>query len=544
MTILANIFDLVLPYGEKVLYFLQVLIFFGILIAVHEFGHFISAKLTGMKVEEFAIGFGKKLFGFRKGETEYSLRIVPLGGYCKIFGMEENFDNLPEEEKQQIDPSDVKRAFNNRPLYSRFFVIIAGSLMNIVLAILLIAILGSAVGFNYVRVDSVRENSPADFAGIQAGDKVRLFAYNSRSDNIVDVVTKSSPVKGVLLRVVRDGKTHPVRVFPEMATEDGKSVPRIGVVFDIQDNTSLEISRILLDSPYSRAGLQSGDKIIAVNNVPVETGLDLVMKLHEAKENKAEIKVLRDNKEFIFMLKDFLIFRSGLIAETVKKADGYELVVSDVVLETPAHYAGLRPGMRISKIDGNPITENFNWVEFESKATQDIFMIDVSGPGPDTPPVTIPLSRIMNYPGISFKTNYIKVPFGQSVYEAVLQAKAFSVIIFDVLGKLFTKQAQVRELTGPIGIFVMGYTAASYGFIELIVLFSIISVNLGIVNMLPFPALDGGRAVFLVCELVFRKPILKSRIENIIHNVGFIILMALFLYVAVFDFGRIINMFK
>ena len=118
MAINTDIFGSILPWLEKGSWMLQVIIAFGILIAIHEFGHYISAKLTGMKVEEFSIGFGKRMLGFKRGETEYSWRIVPLGGYCKIFGMEDDYDpDNPENAEREISPDDLDRAFNNKPIW-------------------------------------------------------------------------------------------------------------------------------------------------------------------------------------------------------------------------------------------------------------------------------------------------------------------------------------------------------------------------------------------------------------------------------------------
>jgi regulator of sigma E protease len=542
----ANIFDAIYPWLQKSFWLVQVVVAFGILVAVHEFGHYISAKLTGMKVEEFAIGFGKRIAGFKKGETEYSWRIVPLGGYCKIYGMDEETTNDADGE-ETVEPvsEEIDRAFNRRPLWARFVVIIAGSLMNVLLAIFLIGIMGSAVGFNFSLIDDVEKGSPADKAGMLPGDKIRLFAYNSQRGHIINAVADSNTAKGVLFRVDREDGSHNIRVHPEMTTdENGETVKRIGIRFSTEDNYSRVIDRVMHDSPYHKAGLVAGDKVVSINGVPAETMPSLYRALLNSDISETNLEILRGDKRYTFVLKDHLIYRTGMVAETVKTDDGYELNIKEAIMDTPAFYLGLARGVRITAVDGNPITEDFDWATFEANSNESSFMITVVDNRTESAPVEVPLSRVMLYPGISFKANYVKVPPHQAFYEASLQTKAFSLMIFDFLNSLFTKKAGVGDLAGPIGVVQMGYRMASEGLINLVFFFSLISVNLGIINLMPIPGLDGGRAVFLIIEMLFRRPIMKAQIENVIHFVGMMLLFGFIIYVTFNDVGRIISMFR
>jgi len=396
MIMTANIFDAIFPWLQKSLWLVQVVVAFGILVAVHEFGHYISAKLTGMKVEEFAIGFGKRIAGFKKGETEYSWRIVPLGGYCKIYGMDEESTNDADgEETVEPGPEEIGRAFNRRPLWARFIVIIAGSLMNILLAVFLIGVMGTSVGFNFSLIDEVDKGSPADKAGMLPGDKIRLFAYNSQRGHIINAVADSNTAKGVLFRVDREDGSHNIRVHPEMTTdENGETVKRIGIRFSTEDNYSRVIERVMHDSPYHKAGLVAGDEVVSINGVPAEALPSLYRALLDSDISGTNLEILRGDERRKLVLKDHLIYRTGLVAETVKAGDGYELNIKEAIMDTPAFYLGLARGVRITAVDGNPITEDFDWAIFEANSKANSFMLTVIDNRIESSPVEVPLSRV------------------------------------------------------------------------------------------------------------------------------------------------------
>ena len=198
---------------------------FGILVTVHEFGHFITAKLTGMKVEEFSIGFGPKIYQQQDGETLYSLRMLPLGGYNKIAGMD------PE------DPEDLERGFNSKPITSRMLVILAGSLMNFILPVLIFfgifLAFGMEVPENKPVLGQVIEGFPAAQSGLKDGD--RILSINGTAINkwldirnsIADAGTKP-----VLFEVQRDKEKMTITVTPVLNPETGK--PFIGVVSSLK----------------------------------------------------------------------------------------------------------------------------------------------------------------------------------------------------------------------------------------------------------------------------------------------------------------------
>lgn len=198
---------------------------FGILVTVHEFGHFITAKLTGMKVEEFSIGFGPKIYQQQDGDTLYSLRALPLGGYNKIAGMD------PE------DPEDLECGFNSKPVTSRMLVILAGSLMNFILPVLIFfgifLVCGMEVPENKPVLGQIIEGYPAAQSGLKEGDRIR--SINGQSVNKWLDIRNSIAESGITpipFKVERDKETLTITVTPVINPETGK--PFIGVVSSLK----------------------------------------------------------------------------------------------------------------------------------------------------------------------------------------------------------------------------------------------------------------------------------------------------------------------
>lgn len=325
------------------------IIIFCLLILVHEFGHFAVAKLVGIRVNEFSLGMGPLLFQFTRGDTEYSLRALPIGGFCRMEGEDE-------------ESKDAK-AFNNKPAWARALVVVAGSFMNLVTAILIIAGIAMAIGVATNGVASVTEGSPAALAGIQPGDK-----------------------------------------------------------------------------------------IIAVEGAKVSSFNDIITAISKSKEDAVSLEILR-NKEKM----------------TLESTVG--------VNETGRRVIGIT-------------------------------------------------SEVKKTPGIALKTGIA------STFDMAGQ-------MLDYLGQLFTGKGSMDDLVGPVGIVTMIGDQAKLGFLNLFNLTALISLNLAIVNMLPFPALDGGRLLFLVIRLFTGKAV-SDETEGKIHFAGMMVLFAFMAYVLIQDVDRFI----
>jgi len=239
---------------------LAFLIVFGILVFVHELGHFFMAKLVGVRVEVFSWGYGKRLFGFKKGETDYRVSLVPMGGYVKFSG-EEAFD-----QKKEPDPRD----FMAKKRWQRFLVLVMGSVMNILLALVLVSIIGM-VGITYLEhqgqkpvIGWIEPGSPAEQANLRVGDEI--LSINKRKTKTwsdVDIAVGTRPRRLVTVEVRRDEEILNIPLMTESKTRyDMGEAGFFGKILS-------QVVEVTPQSPAEKAGLKMGDVILAVNGEPV-----------------------------------------------------------------------------------------------------------------------------------------------------------------------------------------------------------------------------------------------------------------------------------
>ncbi len=327
------------------------ILIFVILVFIHEFGHFAVAKLCGVRVLEFAIGMGPAIFKRKKGETIYSLRAIPIGGYCSLLGENENTDD--------------NRAFCNQHPIKKILVLVAGAFMNILLGFVLICILMFAQGTDKVAIPTI------------------------------DTVAVSSPAE--------------------------------------------------------MAGLKSGDKILEINGATIKTQMELRFEISRAKDKEIEVTYQRNDIENTVKLTPF-------------EKDG-------------AYYIGFR-----AKVE--------------------------------------------------------ELTFGGRIYQAYRMTLFYGKLILVSLWDLVTGAVSPKLMSGPVGIVNEINTATSYGILAILNLGALITINLGLFNLLPLPALDGGRMLFAIVELIIRRKIPADK-EGIIHAIGFLLLILLSLYATWNDILRI-----
>jgi regulator of sigma E protease len=248
-----------------------------ILVTVHELGHFIAAKVFGMRVNKFSIGFPPKIFGFKKGETEYVLGATPLGGYVQIAGMiDESMDT--EFMDQDIQPDE----FRAKPVWQRIIVITAGVMFNVFLAVLIYAAVAFSYGETVIPVDSIKgvyvaEGSVADQIGLQTND--RLIGVNGKRVNYFQEILNPSEItdRQLTFMVERNGQVVTIPTPPNFLDLVGKE----GFINELSFLPS-RFSTVLDDSPAAEAGLQGGDRVVAVNREPVSYWQQLVAIIQEA----------------------------------------------------------------------------------------------------------------------------------------------------------------------------------------------------------------------------------------------------------------------
>ena len=401
------------------------------LVLIHEAGHFFTAKAVGIKVNEFAIGFGPKLFSKQKGETKYSIRCLPLGGYVAMEGEEES--------------SDDPRAFNNKPVWARMLVVVMGGLVNIIFAIVVIFIMTMNSGtFESRVVDRIGVNSAGAKAGIQVGDEV--VAINGKPMRVMDDITEYLRVNKqnpVTVKVKRNNEFLEYNLVP-----DKQELGLIGIALTEDGTTySNQIMDLENNSPALNVGMQVGDKITSVAGIETTDPAEIMTVIALNSNKEIPVKVLRGSEE-----KEFLV---------------------------------------------TPIT-------------------------PDI------LARYV----IGFNGKTVSGSLGQRIYNAFWQSMAEVRAMYNQVIELLSGKIDTKYLSGPVGIAkVVGETN---GFEDLLTLVVFISLNLGIVNLLPFPPLDGGKMVFLLIELLRKKPI-KEEVEAYFQLAGFSLLILLMIFVTFND---------
>ena len=418
----------------------------GVLVFVHELGHFLMARRLGVRVLTFSLGFGPKLLKFRRGATEYCVSAVPLGGYVKMAG--EN----PEDKHTGADDE-----FMSKTKWQRFLVLVMGPAMNIVLAVAvmwLVLFQGAEVPVYEAQppvVGSVVEGSPAERAGIQVGERIVSVAgrvVNTWEQLVVAVLPQAAREISI---VVRDagGANRTLRVIPDAQTQF--EMGDLGVT-PVMHAHVVEVSR---GEPAERAGIQVGDVIEAIDGEFVNSG-----QLVERINVKADVEV----------------------ALTVRRGDTRR----DINV-TPA----LRGDVGLIGVRFNP---------FETRTVD---------------PGLVEAFRM------SLQRNY-----------------EWSGLIFQTLWGLLTAETSPRQLVGPVGIAQLSGGAAEVGWVALFSLMSMISLNLGILNLLPIPVLDGGHIFIMAMEGVFRRDF-SMRVKERMLMTGFVLLMMLMVTVIYNDLTRV-----
>jgi regulator of sigma E protease len=421
----------------------------GVMILVHEFGHFIVAKLLGVRVEQFAIGFGKRLVGFRKGETDYRINLLPLGGYVKMTG--EN----PGEAKTG-DPGE----FTSHPRWHRVLIALAGPAMNIGLAIALLVCVYT-VHYEHLwilnkpaQIASVVENSPAERAGIRPGDRI-VRIENAQNPNWETLVTKLAlnPGQPLSAAVQRGNEVISTTLTPERSSAE--QFDMAGLV----PEQPLIVTELEPGKPAMQAGLKFGDQIVAVNGTQVRSMLQASRMVRENKDKPLTLDVLRNGQRV-------------------------QVSMVPVLAKTPMGESVYRIG--------------FGSVPVE---------VD-------------------------------KLPLGQAIAQSIETNKRNSVLILEVVQKMVQRKVSMKQLAGPIGIgSAVGQAVRQPGWMPTLDLAALISVNLGIFNLLPIPILDGGLILLLVIEGLMRRDI-SQQVKERIYQAAFVFLLLFGAIVIYNDIAR------
>ncbi|NLC69697.1 MAG: RIP metalloprotease RseP, partial [Clostridiaceae bacterium] len=297
--------------------FLLAILAFNFIVIIHETGHFIAARLANIKILEFSLFIGPKIFSVQKGETTYSLRLFPILAYVKMEGEEER--------------SDSERAFNKKPLFARFAVIAAGPLSNLFVAILVLAVVFSITGYTTTSLVYVEEGSPAYNASLREGDKIIKYD-GKRVYQPMDLVQflyvyKGSPAK---VEVIRDGKRFETMVEPLKMEKQEKYLFGFNVMQESGVLTNV-VDAVLPGSPAEKAGLMPGDKVIMLNDTSIYKKEDIDRFMSTNKGNTVKMTVLRNGSELMLEITPYVQvigeqyylgidfeFKKGTLPEVIK----------------------------------------------------------------------------------------------------------------------------------------------------------------------------------------------------------------------------------
>jgi len=419
----------------------------GVLVFVHELGHFLAAKRVGIRVLKFQLGFNPTIFSFRRGDTEYGIGALPLGGYVKMAG-----DNPDETLTGASDE------FLSKTKWERFQVLIMGPVMNLALAVILTAVVlyQGAERFAYedkpVVVGVVTAGSPAEHAGFQRGDRVTSVADHAVAtweDFYINVGTR--PNREIAIRYDRNGAAATATVTPTASTQSRFEVGEIGLLPD----THPHIRMVRSGEAAERAGLLANDVVVAIEGQPITFSSHLKEAISKRPEQPITIDILRNGTPMT-------------IQATPARRDGGGFLGIDIADDT----VSIKPGV-------------------------------------------VGASRM-----------------------AVEKNIQFSGMIFQTLWGLVTRETSPRQLMGPVAIAQMSGESAQLGLIALFALMAQISLNLGLLNLMPIPILDGGHIFIMALEGVARRDF-SIRLKEKMLLAGFVVLMMLMVTVIYNDLTRI-----
>ena len=542
----------------------------SVVVFFHELGHLLVGKAVGVKAVRFSIGFGPRLLSLTRGETEYRISLLPLGGYVKFAG-----DNPYEE----LAPEDRGRGFLEQPPWKKGLIAFAGPAANFVLAIALYFVVFAAPHQELAaQVGYVKPQSPAAVAGLRYADRITAIdgeIIQGWSD--LQEAIRAHAGQPLQLQVLRDGRTQEMRIVPAVHEETSpietvrhgrigiSAVPRVA-----------EVTVVSPDSPVGRAGLKTFDKVVKLDGQPIANYEQLAQKL-ESSASPLELEVLRPEVPAPGV--KFEAVRPGapgVKSETARpgapapgakpeamplqlevpapaKPGDYGIEPSDLTLfsvqpGSAAEQAGLRRGDRVLAVNGTPALSWGDEVDpvLRAAGTQQV-SIEVRRDGkPLTVAVTQHLRKERDETGVQVEVpdlgalpdlnsfvdgQYIRVRYGvaDAFRRAVLNTGGFVRAQAIGITRLITGRISSRAIGGPLMIADVARKAAESGWRDLIVTMAAISVVLGIMNLLPVPVLDGFHVLSALIEAIRRRP-LSLRFREVANVVGIALLLTLMLY--------------
>jgi regulator of sigma E protease len=517
-----------------------------VLIFVHELGHFAVARWCGVRVLKFSVGFGKPIgFGkyrlrWKRGHTEYVIAAIPLGGFVKMLG--EN----PDEEDSPEARANPEEALNAKALWQKLAVVFAGPVMNLILPVVIIAgMLAVGIPAREAVVGLVERGSPAEAAGLEAGDRITAIA--------------GEPVEwwNDASRQLRERPDEPVEIAYERAGEAGATTVRVGTRTGLNEFGKLAelgwtgmafyrpgavLAPLGVDSAAVAAGLQTGDLVTAVDGAPEEDWYGLKAAYAAASGETVAFEIKRAGEEGESPVALSVPALGSLDALGVVYASA---VIAAVEPDAPAARAGLEAGDLILEYGGKPIAFFASFASAVASSAGESMPLVFLRDG-ERHEIAVAAESITAENGFGIdETRYrigirggdgalvqgrigieqVRNPF-VAIPRAVGRTVDITARFLEGLGMLFTGEVSRKSLAGPIGIAKIAGDAYRSGWENYLNIMILISINLGILNLLPIPVLDGGQALLFTVEGIKRSP-LSLRAKLAVQQVGITMLLLL-----------------
>lgn len=422
----------------------------GILVTFHEYGHYLVARLCDVKVLKFSVGFGKPIYSWisRKTNTEYSLCMIPLGGYVQMLESK-NQDGEPNE----INENDYKYCFDKKNVYQRFAVVAAGPLFNLILAVIFFA-MTFMYGISGVKPKISLENNVYEVLSVNNNEVQRW--QDVRVELLNNIVNEKKIIL-TLKDINNDLNQFPVKYDSRILNKEGDIVSNIGlnIIYPGRDAIIGEVN-----TNYNNENIRIDDRILSINGQLIDSWNDFVRIIKESPEQKINIVALRNNK----------------------------------VIDYEAH------------------------------------VLEKNGSG------FLGVSKKID------KTDFVFVNYNlsDSINRALISTSDYTLLTFKMIGRLIMGEANVKNLSGPLSIAQFSGRSLEMGLSYFLYLLAILSVSLGVLNLLPIPMLDGGHLVYYVYEIIFGKE-LPYKVQLVAQFIGIALLGFIMIIAFYNDFVRIFS---
>lgn len=447
------------------------LVTIGVLVTVHEFGHYWVARRLGVKVLRFSVGFGKPLWSWKSkdaDQVEYVVAALPLGGYVKML------DERECAEGEEISAALLPRAFNRQVLWKRAAIVFAGPLANFLLAIVVYAMTFMLGVDTFRPVVEVQENTPAALAGFQLGDEITAINDEAVSswDDVQMLLVEDylkSPQLAIEVKTAEGNKAiRTVELSNKSMFKDERDFSRkVGLSLWVK---GIGVGEIISNSPAQRAGLKTGDEVILVNGNEPNSIHNFIHTIQQSLGKTVSLQVKRDGNTVDL----------SLIPEA-KQVEGKTVGTIG---------AGVAPFMTDAVRGKLAFTQRYN-----------------------------PLDAF---------------------WQGMVKTKQMTVVTLKLMGRMLTGEVALKNVSGPVTIAQFAGASASIGLVAFLGFLAIVSISLGVLNLLPVPMLDGGHLLFYLIEFVKGSPV-SAELEAAGFRVGMALIAGLMMLALYNDFMRLMN---